>query len=354
LQNSPVFQWSQKYGKKKLSSASVLLEPKGGLGNQLFQYACSYSLARKYELPLYIKPNTKYVFTKEHKDQEKVKLWNKLFQFLDSFDTTTKREFGLSSFNLPLNHWNTVEPDWELDTSKMQELQDEELLNEVEDHTPSPIIPSEQKILKLARGDYCQSESFFLPYINEIKELFSLSPQTLDSLPSHWRSLIDETENSVAVHVRRGDFLTTDDDERKLPLKHYIKGIKYIQEKLKNSSSSSKTPPTFFVFSDEPNKVQEQLSPLIQKESGLRLIFVTDKHTAIQDFALMTRCKHALIGNSTFGWWAAYLIPDHKDKIVVAAQLNLKLYKTPYFQWQYKFLYYPRDWSIFYVPYSYY
>jgi hypothetical protein len=57
----------------------------------------------------------------------------------------------------------------------------------------------------------------------------------------------------------------------------------------------------FFLFGDDPDWIRDELLPfcpsgaLVQTESD------------IQDFRLMTRCKHFIIANSTFSWWAAWL-----------------------------------------------
>lgn len=41
--------------KKELPSPSVYLQSKGGMGNQLFDFACNYALARKLNFPLYVR-----------------------------------------------------------------------------------------------------------------------------------------------------------------------------------------------------------------------------------------------------------------------------------------------------------
>jgi hypothetical protein len=73
--------------------------------------------------------------------------------------------------------------------------------------------------------------------------------------------------------------------------------------------------PHFFVFSDRPDDARKGLS-----FADGRATFVTHNDTAAganADFWLMRQCKHFIIANSTFSWWAAWL-GGSADKIVIA------------------------------------
>ena len=48
---------------------------------------------------------------------------------------------------------------------------------------------------------------------------------------------------------------------------------------------------------------------------------VRDKSNAVYDLYLMTLCKHFVISNGTFYWWAAYL-GETPESMVVAPELG--------------------------------
>ena len=72
----------------------------------------------------------------------------------------------------------------------------------------------------------------------------------------------------------------------------------------------------FYVFSNDLVWAQKNL-----KISTKATFFFVDnsnnKQAAITDLYLMSSCKHHIIANSTFSWWAAYLNPN-PDKIIIA------------------------------------
>ena len=56
-------------------------------------------------------------------------------------------------------------------------------------------------------------------------------------------------------------------------------------------------------------------------QEGRRVFFLENEPPYI-DFYTLTLCKHAIISNSTFGWWAAYL-NTHPGKVVVCPKIWL-------------------------------
>jgi hypothetical protein len=109
------------------------------------------------------------------------------------------------------------------------------------------------------------------------------------------------------VHIRRGDFLN-----EKITAYHGVlsafyfeKAIGLIREKIPSAS--------IYFFSDDIEWVKQNLA--VDKNSVFVSSFIT--RSAIEDFYLMTKCKHNIIANSSFSWWPAWL-NNNPDKIVVA------------------------------------
>ena len=146
---------------------------------------------------------------------------------------------------------------------------------------------------------YWESEDYFAEYADVVRKKFRFASECFDpELSERVRAC-----NSVAVHVRRGDKVRDDDSQASnLPyLKHAMKKIAGMTDN-----------PEFFVFSDDMDWCRVNLSKA--HETDYHFI---DGQTPAQDMALMSICKHVIMGPSTFSWWAAWL-NDNPNKIVIA------------------------------------
>jgi hypothetical protein len=71
---------------------------------------------------------------------------------------------------------------------------------------------------------------------------------------------------------------------------------------------------TIFVFSDDPAAAEGVLDFV----PAASLVHVRgDPERPWEDLALMTRCRHHVVANSSFSWWGAWLNPS-PDKVVIA------------------------------------
>lgn len=116
---------------------------------------------------------------------------------------------------------------------------------------------------------------------------------------------IREAECPVCLHWRCGDYLLPENAALQVCTPdYYRRACQRIKEAYPNA--------TLFVFSDSPDYVRENLDA-----AGLPVVFTGGGRTAVEDLALMERCRHFIISNSTFSWWAQYLAPG-ADKTVLA------------------------------------
>lgn len=119
--------------------------------------------------------------------------------------------------------------------------------------------------------------------------------------------LKDEIDNcnAVFVGIRRGDYLKENKLYGQFDNNYYLKAMKLISEHVIN--------PVFYIFSNDISWVKKNMN-------FENYIVKYRDETNVDDFEellLMGSCKHAIIVNSTFYWWGAWLIKNPK-KVVVA------------------------------------
>lgn len=255
----------------KLSTGlPVITTAPGGIGNQLFEFACVYAIARKRNSNVYVlKPPD---------------------NVLDAKHGASVRHFSLDHFQIPFSK-NVVEEDFSaVGSGKIFDFK--------EYHIWEHSLPTDT-VIRL--NDVCVSEVYFKDYRKEIMEMFTLH---IDE--SSIRQILAKVENteSVSVHVRRGDYMHSKEN-RSIPITYQKRAMKMMERLLPNV--------TFFVFSDDLDYVRSEL------REYENLIFVDNARepmASLLDFLIMSKCKHNIIANSTFSWWAAYL-NRYRKKIVI-------------------------------------
>lgn len=147
---------------------------------------------------------------------------------------------------------------------------------------------------------YWVNEKYFEKYIKDLQKLFKLNI-TMDKTNQDWLKLIKKT-NSVSVHIRRGDYVTS--GFRLCSLDYYKKSFAKMAKQTKS--------PVFFVFSDDPKWAKEN----IKTKYPIYFIDNNDGEHGYFDFELMRNCKHNITANSTFSIWAS-ILNTNKNKIVI-------------------------------------
>ncbi|WP_462220389.1 alpha-1,2-fucosyltransferase [Ferruginibacter sp.] len=147
-----------------------------------------------------------------------------------------------------------------------------------------------------------QVESYFKDVKDLLKEEFVFKKPT----DKKNMELIEKINNcnSVSIHIRRGDTLASNNPFG------FINYTSYYHNALDYAAKNIEKP-HYFVFSDDMQWVKENLNitncTYVDNNTG--------KNSYV-DMYLMSLCKHNLIANSTFSWWAAWL-NKNKNKIVV-------------------------------------
>ena len=176
---------------------------------------------------------------------------------------------------------------------------------------------------------YWQSYQYFDSCRDVILKEFTFPKISMeDKLNFELNERLKNEENSVGIHIRRGDYMKNWKYRGLCGIDYYQKAIAYILEHIKS--------PKFFLFSDDIDWVKENISPLLK---GYAVTFVNWNHSinSYKDMQLMAMCKNLIIANSSFSWWAAYL--NQNNPIVVAPEKWINSFVD--FRIQYK------DWITF-------
>ncbi|MCR5250367.1 MAG: alpha-1,2-fucosyltransferase, partial [Lachnospiraceae bacterium] len=151
---------------------------------------------------------------------------------------------------------------------------------------------------------YWQDIEFFPKEISFLDKVMDPS-----SLNAENRELLKriKSSSSVSVHVRRGDYLDN-------YLHGNIANARFIRNAMEHIKSLVKDP-VFFVFSNDPDWCEENI-----RIEDAECHFVRGNESAVElDITMMSACKHNIIANSSFSWWAQYL-NKNPEKIVIAPE----------------------------------
>jgi hypothetical protein len=275
----------------------LILRLKGGVGNQLFQYAFARSLCLQLNYTLIIDTKTGFILDKYQRTP-------RIDALLKAYNKATFTHYVLFYFTKYFPSISSLL----FKSKRMVEKSTSDLVDQ-----RSFMLSSDEKYL-FVEG-YFQSPDYFSSITTILKEEIQF-PLYQDSVIQKYTEEINYSE-SVAIHVRRVAYDDT------LAISYYEAAI----EKMRTTNASL----TFFVFSDDIawSKIA------FQHINNIRFI-VHDKKDELVDLFLITRCKHFIIANSSFSWWGAYLSKSN-NKTVIAPK-NARIGVTNHF--------YPEDWVL--------
>lgn len=251
----------------------ILTKIQGGLGNQMFQWAFGRSLGL--EKNTYMHLDVDGYNNQQGITKRKFELG--LFKNL-KYQLCNKKELTASD-----KYWAVLKDDFNY-------------LN-----TLAAVENLENYNIYL--DGYWQSEYYFQKYKDVIYSDFSPSFDEIIKC----KAAIEP--DSVSIHIRRTDYVASNGYHPVQPISYFSYGIEAIGDYNK-----------LYVFSDEIDWCKTNLK-------FDRMVFVEGR-SSIEDMRLMSFCKHNIISNSSFSWWAAWLNQNPYKKIVApknwfGAQANL-------------------------------
>jgi len=254
----------------------------GGLGNQLFQYACGWEAARTGGREL----------------------------VLDSsgFEHYTLRPFLLGRLRVKARLASSSElKSWGMEGGLWPRIRRRlfgpriKLIRE-EGLAWKPLeLPMDRE---LCLQGYWQSELYFKASKKELLKQFQPHSAARGANAAFLKEISRAGSRAVALHLRRGDYVS----DPSAAAVHGALGPDYYRAALKRMKN-----PRLFVFSDEPAWARQNL-PFLK---GARFAEANPPEAPEEDLRLMSACRHFIIANSSFSWWGAWL-GEKASSLVVA------------------------------------
>lgn len=262
----------------------IIVQILGGLGNQMFQYAAARRLSLRAHLPLKLD--------------------------ISGFVSYKRRRFALAHLCVRDDH---ATPDevrslrgWAPRVQRRMPQWARQMI--ASGHVIEPHYHFSPEILGIRRPVYLtgfwQSERYFSDVEDVIRKDFAVS----DPPTEKNRAILEQIRSapSVAVHVRRGDYLQAKAGHGTCPAEYYRTAMAEMVQRCGGTVR-------FYVFSDDIEWARENL------DRGATVSYVDHNgpDEDYEDLRLMTSCTHHVIANSTFSWWGAWL-GSATNKIVIA------------------------------------
>ena len=253
----------------------IIIKMNGGLGNQLQQYAL-------YEKMKSLGKEVKLDISWFYKDMGKASRRNLELEYFPkvSFESCTTEELKKVEGNR--GFLKKV-------TEKLK-ITDKPVYIEHQMYDER-IYDMDNKILE----GYWACEAYYADILPSLQEKLEFPPCT--NIKNVKMAEVMRNCNSVSIHIRRGDYLTAENQAMFGGIcteQYYDRAISYIKENVEEAR--------FFIFSDDPEFAKQQYPG-----EEYTVIDINHGRDSFFDMYLMSQCKHNICANSTFSFWGARL-----------------------------------------------
>jgi len=260
----------------------------GGIGNQLFNYTLGRYLAEKHKVELVLDISWFRQFPYRTYDLDRFNITGRIPTLYERAGLWQMRDTQPNKYNRVAKRFTKLLPHITYAREKS--------------------LHFDPTMLSLPDNTYIAGNWQSLNYFKDIEDIIR-AELTLKTPSDYFAKVKQQMEscNSIALHVRRGDYAYTQKIKDSMGLcspQYYQSAVEYIAARVPNS--------TIFVFSDDLPWVKANLS------FAYPVIYI--EHPEKKDYEeplIMAAAKHQIISNSTFGWWGAWL-NQNPGKIVCA------------------------------------
>ena len=265
-----------------------IINIKGGLGNQMFQYAFLLAHRQYHPMDEYLMDISSYGDKNTHNG----------FELCRRFHIDAKIA-GLEELNPVMRH---IKKDF---LYRVQLKTTGALPQVFLEKDFSKYYPNVLQTEKYYYDGYWQCHKYFDSIAQEVKKTFSFK----DELDERNAVLIEQMQSnpySVSVHIRRGDYLDSPLYAGLCDMRYYKNAIEWISTRLFGHDI------VFYVFSNDIEWCKQNLVHVFGNNQFVYVIHNTGEGS-YKDMKLMSSCHYNIIANSSFSWWAAYLNsnPNH-------------------------------------------
>lgn len=161
-------------------------------------------------------------------------------------------------------------------------------------------------IMELQEGyldGFWQTAKYFSGIESEIRRMYSFVNRP-GGKDREYMGMIQGTE-SAAVHVRRGDYMKLQNIYGNICTEEYYKRALELMDR-------EVARPVFYFFSNDMEWVKNTFG------SRDNYVYVegNSEDQGYIDMQLMSACRHQIIANSSFSWWAAFLNGNPGKKVI--------------------------------------
>lgn len=293
----------------------IIVRLKGGVGNQLFQYAFGRALAHRANAQLVLDDKSGFIRDRQFGSEYRLQAFEINANLASPRDLMMPFERPRRAIAKSIARLTDLSNRTYID----QDLLGDSFVEMMNAYTPKKSVYLD---------GYWQSAYLFDCIKKELQEELTFSQ------PISRENLIAaediRSKRSVGIHIRF--FSSLIEDFKNVPISFYEGVLRELRE--------DKVDYHYLVFSNDPESAAKALG--LPPESTTNVNWNSKHGQEIYDLYLMSQCERLIIGNSTFGWWGAWLAESRR-----AAHITFpKLIDKDRGLWNWDYLgQFPRSWN---------